>query len=64
MEKSKKEEHSENSTLKWFIQVFTMTFILSIIFSYISKNFQNYWLYSKHIFEIMTNKFWKFIALY
>ena len=38
MEKSKKEEHSENSTLKWFIQVFTMTFILSIIFSYISTN--------------------------
>ena len=38
MEKSKKEDHSENSTLKWFIQVFTMTFILSIIFSYISTN--------------------------
>ena len=38
MEKSKKEEHSENSTLKWFIQVFTMTFILSIIFSYVSTN--------------------------
>lgn len=38
MEKGKKEEHSENSTLKWFIQVFTMTFILSIIFSYVSTN--------------------------
>ena len=38
MEKNKKEEHSENSTLKWFIQVFTMTFILSIIFSYVSTN--------------------------
>ncbi len=35
MEKSKKEEHS---TTKWFIQVFAMTFILSIIFSYISTN--------------------------
>ena len=32
---NKKEEHS---TTKWFIQVFTMTFILSIIFSYISTN--------------------------
>ena len=32
---NKKEEHS---TIKWFIQVFTMTFILSIIFSYISTN--------------------------
>lgn len=32
---NKKEEHS---TTKWFIQVFATTFILSIIFSYISTN--------------------------
>ena len=32
---NKKEEHS---TTTWFIQVFVMTFILSIIFSYISTN--------------------------
>ena len=28
----------EHSNMKWFIQVFTMTFVLSIIFSYISTN--------------------------
>lgn len=28
----------ENTNIKWFIQVFLMTFILSIIFSYISTN--------------------------
>lgn len=35
MKKNKKEE---KTTIKWFIQVFTMTFILSVIFSYISTN--------------------------
>ena len=33
--KNKKEE---NSNIKWFIQVFIMTFSLSIVFSYISAN--------------------------
>lgn len=35
MDKNRKEEHS---TSKWFIEVVIITFILSIIFSYISTN--------------------------
>ena len=36
-EKSKKDK-KENSDLKWFVQVVITTFILSIVFSYISTN--------------------------
>ena len=36
MEKNQKEENT--GATKWFIQVFTMTFILSVIFSYVSTN--------------------------
>ena len=40
---SKSEKHKkENSELKWFIIVFITTFILSIIFSYISTNAISY----------------------
>lgn len=31
-------EGKENSNIKWFIEVFIMTFVLSMIFSYISAN--------------------------
>ena len=34
----KEKETKEHSEWKWFIQVFIMTFILSMIFSYISAN--------------------------
>ena len=36
--KMKKKETKEHSELKWFIEVFIMTFILSMLFSYISEN--------------------------
>ena len=38
MSKNSKNKEQEHSKLKWFIQVFITTFILSIIFSYISTN--------------------------
>ncbi len=34
----KNKNKTDNTNIKWFIQVFLMTFILSIIFSYISTN--------------------------
>lgn len=37
-EKNTKETKKENAELKWFVQVFIMTFILSMFFSYISAN--------------------------
>ena len=37
-EKQIKKNKKDNSNWKWFIQVFIMTFILSMIFSYISAN--------------------------
>ena len=36
--KMKNKETKEHSELKWFIEVFIMTFILSMLFSYISEN--------------------------
>jgi len=36
--KNNKKEKKEHSNIKWFIQVFIITFILSLIFSYISAN--------------------------
>ena len=36
MSKNSKNKEQEHSKLKWFIQVFITTFILSICFSYIS----------------------------
>ena len=33
-----KQQNKENTNFKWFIQVFITTFVLSIIFSYISTN--------------------------
>ena len=38
MSKNSKNKEIEHSKIKWFIQVFITTFILSIIFSYISTN--------------------------
>ena len=34
----KKNEEKEHSKVKWFIQIFITTFILSMVFSYISNN--------------------------
>lgn len=34
----KGQETKEHSEMKWFIEVFIMTFILSMVFSYISAN--------------------------
>ena len=34
----KEKEVKEHSEIKWFIEVFIMTFILSMVFSYISEN--------------------------
>lgn len=36
--KQEKQKNKEHSDIKWFIQVFIMTFVLSMIFSYISAN--------------------------
>ena len=36
--KPKKNETKEKSTLKWFVEVSILTFILSLLFSYISTN--------------------------
>ena len=38
MSKNSKNKEKEHSKWKWFIQVFITTFILSIVFSYISTN--------------------------
>lgn len=38
IQKSNKKEKKEPSNIKWFIEVFIMTFVLSMIFSYISAN--------------------------
>lgn len=38
MSKDSKNKGTEHSKLKWFIEVFITTFVLSIIFSYISTN--------------------------
>lgn len=38
MSKDSKNKGTDHSKLKWFIEVFIITFILSIIFSYISTN--------------------------
>ncbi len=38
MSNKQEKEGKENSNVKWFIEVFVMTFILSMIFSYISAN--------------------------
>ena len=32
----------DKEQIKWFIQVFIMTFILSMLFSYINTNFSNW----------------------
>ena len=37
-QENKEIQKKEHSDIKWFIQVFAITFILSIIFSYISTN--------------------------
>lgn len=36
--KEKQKNKKEDSNVKWFIEVFIMTFVLSMIFSYISAN--------------------------
>ena len=37
-EKNKNEKKKDNSNIKWFVQVFFITFTISIVFSYISAN--------------------------
>ena len=34
----KTNKKDENENIKWFIEVFIMTFILSMVFSYVSTN--------------------------
>ena len=36
--KKEKNDKKDNQNIKWFIEVFVMTFILSMVFSYISTN--------------------------
>lgn len=38
VEKVDKKEKKDNSNLKWFVQVFILTFVISLIFSYVSAN--------------------------
>ena len=40
--KEKQKNKKEHSEFKWFIQVFIMTFLLSMIFSYVSTNGVSY----------------------